>query len=89
MLRYIATRLLGTIPVLLGIVFMTMLTLDFIPGDPVAMMLGENARPEEVIALRIRPRFGAAAHYALWVLSAGYCAWRFGALHPLQSSGLE
>ncbi len=52
MFRYITTRLLGTIPVLLGIVLVTMLTLDLIPGDPVAMMLGENARPAEVAALR-------------------------------------
>lgn len=52
MLRYIATRLLATIPVLLGIIFVTMLTLDLIPGDPVALMLGENARPEQVAALR-------------------------------------
>ncbi len=54
MTRYIAARLLGTIPVLLGIVFITMLTLDLIPGDPVALMLGENARPAEVAALRER-----------------------------------
>ena len=52
MFRTITTRLLSTIPVLLGIVFVTMLTLDLIPGDPVAMMLGDNARPEEVAALR-------------------------------------
>lgn len=52
MLRYIATRLLATVPVLLGIIFVTMLTLDLIPGDPVALMLGENARPEQVAALR-------------------------------------
>jgi peptide/nickel transport system permease protein len=52
--RYLLTRLLGTIPVLLGIVFVTMLTLDLIPGDPVALMLGDNARPAQVAALRER-----------------------------------
>lgn len=52
MTRYVVARLLGMIPVLLGIVFVTMLTLDLIPGDPVALMLGENARPEEIAALR-------------------------------------
>lgn len=52
MYRYILTRLLSTIPVLLGVVLVTMLTLDLIPGDPVALMLGQNARPEEVAALR-------------------------------------
>ncbi len=48
----IVTRLLVIIPVLLGVVFVVMLTLDLIPGDPVALMLGDNARPEEVAALR-------------------------------------
>jgi ABC-type dipeptide/oligopeptide/nickel transport system permease component len=52
MTRYVVARLLGMLPVLLGIVFVTMLTLDLIPGDPVALMLGENARPEEIAALR-------------------------------------
>jgi len=52
MVRYIVTRFLSTIPVLLGVVLVTMLTLDLIPGDPVALMLGENARPEEIAALR-------------------------------------
>ncbi|GIV79694.1 ABC transporter permease [Litorilinea aerophila] len=54
MTRYVVARLLGMIPVLLGIVFVTMLTLDLIPGDPVALMLGDNARPEEVAALRAK-----------------------------------
>ncbi len=54
MTRYVAARILGMIPVLLGIVFVTMLTLDLIPGDPVALMLGDNARPEEVAALRAK-----------------------------------
>src|SRR5687768_11645354 len=31
-----------------------MLTVEFLPGDPVALMLGENARPEQVEALRRR-----------------------------------
>lgn len=52
MSRYVVNRLLVIIPVLLGVVFVVMLTLDLIPGDPVALMLGENARPQEVAALR-------------------------------------
>ena len=52
MSRYIATRLLATLPVLLGVILVVMLTLDLIPGDPVALMLGQNARPEEVATLR-------------------------------------
>ena len=54
MARYIANRLLALIPVLLGVVFVTMVVLDLIPGDPVALMLGDNARPAEVAALRTK-----------------------------------
>lgn len=52
MRRYIIRRLIGIIPVILGVILVTMLTVELIPGDPVAMMLGENARPEQVEALR-------------------------------------
>ena len=37
---------------MLGVIFVTMLTTELIPGDPVALMLGENARPEQEAALR-------------------------------------
>ncbi|CAN5826979.1 ABC transporter permease [soil metagenome] len=52
MRRYIIRRLIGIVPVMLGVIFVTMLTVELIPGDPVAMMLGENARPEQEAALR-------------------------------------
>lgn len=52
MRRYVIRRLIGLIPVLLGVIFVTMLTIELIPGDPVAIMLGENARQEQVEALR-------------------------------------
>lgn len=52
MRRYLVRRLLGVIPVILGILFFIMLIVDLIPGDPVALMLGENARPEQVAAIR-------------------------------------
>ncbi len=52
MRRYVIRRLIGLIPVLLGVIFVTMLTIELIPGDPVAIMLGENAREEQVEALR-------------------------------------
>ncbi|HLT19411.1 MAG TPA: ABC transporter permease [Thermomicrobiales bacterium] len=52
MRRYVIRRLIGIIPVMLGVIFVTMLTTELIPGDPVALMLGENARPEQEAALR-------------------------------------
>ena len=50
--RYLVRRLVSTIPVILGVIFVIMLTVELIPGDPVALMLGQNAAPEQVEALR-------------------------------------
>jgi len=52
MLIFILRRLLLTIPVLLGVLFVVMLTLDLIPGDPVALMLGDAATKENVAKFR-------------------------------------
>jgi peptide/nickel transport system permease protein len=52
MLIFVARRLLLTIPVLLGVLFVVMLTLDLIPGDPVALMLGDAATKENVARFR-------------------------------------
>ncbi len=39
-------------PVLLGVVFLILATIDLIPGDPAALMLGQGATPEMVAKLR-------------------------------------
>src|SRR5262245_18735248 len=51
-LTFIARRLLLAVPVLLGVVFVVMLTVELIPGDAVSLMLGEHATPEAVARLR-------------------------------------
>lgn len=52
MLTFVARRLLLAVPVLLGVVFVVMLTVELIPGDAVALMLGEHATPDAVARLR-------------------------------------
>ena len=52
MLTFTIRRLLLAIPVLLGVIFAVMLTLELIPGDAVALMLGEHATKEAVAKLR-------------------------------------
>ena len=52
MLTFVVRRLLLAIPVLLGVVFVVMLTVELIPGDAVALMLGEHATREAVAKLR-------------------------------------
>lgn len=52
MLSYTIRRLLYIIPILLGVIFIVTLTLDLIPGDPAALILGEFATAEAVANLR-------------------------------------
>lgn len=49
---YLVKRLLGLVPVLLGITLLVFALLHFIPGDPAIVLLGERATPEQVAALR-------------------------------------
>jgi ABC-type dipeptide/oligopeptide/nickel transport system permease component len=52
MLIFVLRRLLLTVPVLLGVLFVVMLTMDLIPGDPVALMLGDAANKETIAKFR-------------------------------------
>ncbi|WP_202613921.1 ABC transporter permease [Halostella pelagica] len=54
MLRYTVRRLLQAIPVLLGIVTITFLLTDAIPGDPVSIMLGPSPNAEQAAAIRAK-----------------------------------
>jgi len=51
-LRFLARRVLLTIPVLIGVATLVFALIHLIPGDPVRTMLGENASEESVIELR-------------------------------------
>lgn len=51
MLKYIFKRILYVLPVLLGVAFLIYTLMFLIPGDPVKMILGSNARPEDVAAV--------------------------------------
>jgi peptide/nickel transport system permease protein len=54
--RYTVRRLLQAIPVLLGILTITFLLTDAIPGDPVSIMLGPS--PSAEMAAQIRAKYG-------------------------------
>ena len=49
---YLIRRLLMLIPVLLGVTFLTFAIIQLTPGDPVALMLGNYATPENIVELR-------------------------------------
>jgi peptide/nickel transport system permease protein len=52
MVKFILGRLVATIPVLFILSIVIFLMLHLTPGDPVKLMLGEDATPEAVTALR-------------------------------------
>ena len=52
MLAYAVRRVLLLVPVLLGILLVVTASLEFVPGDPAALMLGQFATPQAVQDLR-------------------------------------
>jgi peptide/nickel transport system permease protein len=51
-LRFIGARLLGTVPVVVILSIGVFLMLHLTPGDPVQIMLGQDADPQAIAALR-------------------------------------
>ncbi|WP_435180065.1 ABC transporter permease [Halorussus sp. AFM4] len=68
MLRYAIRRLLQAIPVVLGIITLTFLLTDAIPGDPVSVMLGPSPSAQQ--AAEIRAKYGLDK--PLWVRYANH-----------------
>jgi len=52
MLTYIARRLLAAIPMLIAVSIASFLLLHALPGDPTAVLLGQEATPESMAELR-------------------------------------
>jgi peptide/nickel transport system permease protein len=53
MIAFLSRRILYSIPVLLGVAFITLWLFHIAGGDPVAIKLGKNPSPAEVEALRL------------------------------------
>jgi peptide/nickel transport system permease protein len=52
MLRFLMKRLMGTLPVLFGVCVITFLLVHLVPGDPVELLLGDQASQEDKSSLR-------------------------------------
>lgn len=68
MTKYLARRLIESIPVIIGVSVLVFMLLHLIPGDPATAMLGERATPENVEALREQLGFNRPlyAQYFIW-----------------------
>ena len=54
MLKYILKRMLITVPILIGIVFIIFFMLNVVPGDPITIMMKEKIKPAVMENLRLR-----------------------------------
>lgn len=54
MFQYIVKRILWLFPILLGVSFIVFAIMYLSPGDPVTMVLGEGATPEQYEAMRVQ-----------------------------------
>ena len=68
MARYILRRLFFIIPVALIVSFLTFMVIHLVPGDPARVLLGEEATPETVAALRLQLGLDKPliAQFGLW-----------------------
>lgn len=69
MAQFIVRRLLSLIPVMLGVSIVVFALIRMIPGDPVIIMLGERARPEDIERVREEMGFNRPIYiqYFEWV----------------------
>ena len=73
MQKYIIRRLLYAIPTLIGVSIVIFLALQVVPGDPVAVMLGDNPgvpiRPEDRAKIEAEPGLSdnLASQYVKWM----------------------
>lgn len=51
--KYIIKRVVGAIPLIIGISLITFILLNVVPGDPVALMMKEHASPDVIERVRI------------------------------------
>lgn len=78
MSRYIGKRLLQMIPILIVVAVLIFTLMYFVPGDPVQIILGENASPEQIA--ETEAAFGLDQPYIvrLGKYLAGICRLDFG-----------
>ena len=69
--KYIAIRILWLIPVIMGVTFLIFTIMFFIPGDPVAIMLGSSATPAEIEQAREMLGLNGSYLHRFWNYASG------------------
>lgn len=53
-MKYIIKRILGTIPLILGVSLLLFIMLNIVPGNPVELMMGEHVNPDTIARISER-----------------------------------
>ena len=71
MWTYVARRVLATIPVLAIVALVVFLILHIAPGDPAAVIAGDQATPEQIASIRAKLRLDQPLieQFRLWVVN--------------------
>ena len=69
--KYIAQRILWLIPVIVGVTFLIFTIMFFIPGDPVAIMLGSSATQAEIEQAREMLGLNGSYLHRFWNYASG------------------
>jgi ABC-type dipeptide/oligopeptide/nickel transport system permease component len=77
MTTYLIKRLLGTVPILLLVTVVVFAIMQILPGDPARMILGQEATPQALEALRERLGLNRPLHvqYLVWVGNVLRATW--------------
>jgi len=78
MIRFILGRLIGAIPILIGVSIVVFILLNIVPGDPVALMMKEHAKPEVVARVRAQMHLDDPAYIRYLRFLAGALRGDFG-----------
>lgn len=66
MIRFIIRRLLLVIPALFGLMALTFILIQIVPGDPAAEIAGETATPEQIAEIRQKYGFDRPVLVQFW-----------------------
>ncbi|HYJ78394.1 MAG TPA: ABC transporter permease, partial [Longimicrobiaceae bacterium] len=87
MLSYLARRILGAIPLLLGILTLIFFIIHLAPGDPTARFLSPNVSPEVIEQMRRNLGLDQPLHVQyvkwLWSFLRGDFGYSFGQMRPI------
>ncbi|MCD8370448.1 MAG: ABC transporter permease [Clostridiales bacterium] len=86
MLRYVGKRLLQMIPILLTVAILIFTLMYFVPGDPVQILLGDSATPEQMAEARARLGLDQPYLIRLWNYLIGIIHLDFGTSYLQGSS---